>query len=142
MTIETGHHAPTLAIACLLVVVLLAPAMAQDVMQLPPIQDSPAPPAWAEDQTLHLPKITASPPENETKETAKKIQRLNQQLKRKVDEVNPTINMPPFDARSPDTKIGVINIPAVQQQYGKNFGISAVPYRPPSVTYSAPLGRR
>jgi hypothetical protein len=55
---------------------------------------------------------------------------LNQQLKRKVDEVNPTGNNPPLDASSPDTKTGVINIPGVQQQYGKNFGNSVVPYRP------------
>jgi len=55
---------------------------------------------------------------------------LNQQLKRKVDEVNPTGNNPPLDARSPDTKTGVVNIPGVQQQYGKNFGNSVIPYRP------------
>ena len=47
-------------------------------------------------------------------------------LKRKVDEVNPTINTPPLDARSPDTRIGVINVPGAQQQYGKNFGNSAI----------------
>jgi hypothetical protein len=64
---------------------------------------------------------------------------LNQQLKRKVDEVNPTANNPPLDARSPDTKIGVVNIPGVQQQYGKNFGNSVVPYRPPPPVF-APLG--
>ena len=68
---------------------------------------------------------------------------INQNLKQKVDGVNPpTLNIPPIDARSPDTKVGIINLPAVQQQYGKNFGISAYPYRPPPPTYTAPTGHR
>jgi hypothetical protein len=64
---------------------------------------------------------------------------LNQELKRQVDEVNPTATTPPLDASSPDTKIGVVNIPGVQQQYGKNFGNSVVPFRPPPSVF-APLG--
>ncbi len=75
-------------------------------------------------------------------DAGKVFEQLNRDLKRKVDEVNPTINSPPLDAASPDTKIGVINIPGVQQQYGKNFGQSAIPYRPPAPVYSAPLGHR
>jgi hypothetical protein len=67
---------------------------------------------------------------------------LNLKLKHEVDRVNPTITQPPIDARSPDTKVGVINIPGVQQQYGKNFGVSAVPFRPPPAIYSSPIGRR
>jgi hypothetical protein len=70
------------------------------------------------------------------------FERLNQLLKRKVDETNPSMNNPPLDARSPDTKIGVVNIPGVQQQYGKNFGHSVVPYRPPPLVYTSPLGPR
>jgi hypothetical protein len=67
---------------------------------------------------------------------------LNKRLRGEVDRVNPPItNQPPIDARSPDIRVGVINIPAVQQQYGQNFGISARPYRPPPLVYSAPLGR-
>jgi len=66
---------------------------------------------------------------------------LNQKLKREVDRVNPTMNLPPIDARSPDPKTGVINIPGVAQQYGKNFGVSAVPYRPAPPTFSAPMHR-
>jgi hypothetical protein len=58
------------------------------------------------------------------------LERLNQQLKRKVDETNPIGNAPPLSANSPDTKIGIVNIPGVQQQYGKNFGNSVIPYRP------------
>jgi hypothetical protein len=64
---------------------------------------------------------------------------VNEMLKRKVDSVNPITNTPPIDAKSPDTKTGVVNIPAVQQQYGKNFGISAVPYRPPAPTFVSPM---
>lgn len=67
---------------------------------------------------------------------------LNQKLKDKVDSVNPVTNVPPIDARSPDTKVGVVNIPGVQQQYGKNFGVSAVPYRPAPPVYSTPFGHR
>jgi len=69
------------------------------------------------------------------------FERLNQQLKRKVDETNPIGNNPPLDANSPDPKTGVVNIPGVQQQYGKNFGNSVVPYRPPPPVYTSPLGR-
>lgn len=63
---------------------------------------------------------------------------LNQKLKREVDRVNPTPNLPPVDAHSPDTHIGVVNVPAVQQQYGSNFGKSVIPFRPPPSTYGTP----
>jgi hypothetical protein len=64
---------------------------------------------------------------------------MNKKLKRQVDRVNPPVlNTPPIDARSQDLKVGVVNVPAVQQQYGKNFGISAFPYRPPPPVYAAP----
>jgi hypothetical protein len=66
---------------------------------------------------------------------------VNEQLKRKVDSVNPTLNIAPIDARSPDTKTGVVNIPGVTQQYGKNFGKSAVPFRPPPPVFTSPLAR-
>lgn len=69
------------------------------------------------------------------------FERLNQQLKRKVDETNPVVNAPPLDARSPDARIGVVNIPGVQQQYGRNFGNSVIPYRP-GVVSPPPLGHR
>ena len=45
-------------------------------------------------------------------------------------------NTPPIDAKSQDLKVGVVNIPAVQQQYGRNFGVSAFPYRPPTPVYT------
>ncbi|ABD06935.1 conserved hypothetical protein [Rhodopseudomonas palustris HaA2] len=65
---------------------------------------------------------------------------LNQRLKRTVDQVNPVMNTPPIDARSSDLKVGTVNIPAVQQQYGSNFGISVVPYRP-NLSFPSPRGR-
>ena len=57
---------------------------------------------------------------------------LNQQLKRDADRANPITNVAPLDARSSDTKIGIVNLPGVQQQYGRNYGVSVVPYRSPS----------
>jgi hypothetical protein len=66
---------------------------------------------------------------------------LNETLKKKVDQVNPVLNAPPIDAKSQDLKVGTVNIPAVQQQYGQNFGHSVIPYRPPSPVF-APLGHR
>jgi hypothetical protein len=65
---------------------------------------------------------------------------LNDTLRHQVDRTSPQANVPPLDARSSDIKVGVVNIPAVKEQYGKNFGVSVVPYRPPLPVYSAPLG--
>ncbi len=65
---------------------------------------------------------------------------INQKLKGQVDSVNPSINLPPIDAKSSDTKVGVVNIPGVQQQYGKNFGVSVVPFRPAPPVFSSPRG--
>ena len=67
---------------------------------------------------------------------------LNEKLKRKVDQVNPVQNIAPIDARSPDLKVGVVNVPGVQQQYGRNFGVSVFPYRPAPPVFSSPLGHR
>ena len=67
---------------------------------------------------------------------------LNQKLKKEVDKVNPSLNLPPIDARSPDLKVGIVNVPAVQQQYGRNFGVSAIPYRPAPPVFNSPIGHR
>lgn len=67
---------------------------------------------------------------------------LNQKLKKQVDRVAPTLNLPPIDARSPDTKTGVVNIPGVQQQYGRNFGTSVVPHRPAPLQFTSPVAPR
>jgi hypothetical protein len=62
---------------------------------------------------------------------------LNEKLKLQVDRVNPPVtNTPPLDARSQDIKVGVVNVPAVQEQYGRNFGVSAFPFRPPPPVFS------
>ena len=113
-------------------------------------------PVRAQDRTL-LPEITVTPPapkDTDHKGTDDKggadkknsddhsFNDLNQQLKRKVDEVNPIGNNPPLDAGSPDIKTGVVSIPGVQQQYGKNFGNSATPFRPATPVFSSPLGGR
>ncbi|MCS3730573.1 hypothetical protein [Bradyrhizobium betae] len=58
---------------------------------------------------------------------------LNQKLRREVDKVNPSLNLPPVDARSSDVRVGNVNEAAVRQQYGSNYGRSAVPFRPSSV---------
>lgn len=63
---------------------------------------------------------------------------LNQKLRREVDRVNPSINLPPVDARSPDVRVGNVNEAAVRQQYGSNYGRSVIPFRPPVPTYVLP----
>jgi hypothetical protein len=139
-----GGLAYAIATALLLTLVSVLAARAQV---------GPAPP----ESTL-LPEIQVRPPSalpkgagtnnqgsagaNDKEGDAKSLERLNRELRRKVDQVNPTFNTPPLDARSPDNRIGVINIPGVQQQYGKNFGISAFPYRPPPPVFTPPLGHR
>jgi hypothetical protein len=64
---------------------------------------------------------------------------LNQKLR---PDNAPPLPRAPIDARSPDIQTGLVNIPAVKQQYGRNFGVSAHPYRPPPLTYSNPLRGR
>ena len=54
----------------------------------------------------------------------------------------PVTNTPPIDAKSPDIRVGVVNVPGVQQQYGCDFGVSVYPYRPAAPVYSSPLGHR
>ena len=61
---------------------------------------------------------------------------LNQKLKREVDRTNPSLNLPPLDARSPDIRVGNANEAAIRQQYGSNYGKSVVPFRPPVPTYA------
>jgi len=66
---------------------------------------------------------------------------INMKLRQQVDRINPSLNIPPVDARSPDIRVGVVNMPAVQLQYGRNFGVSVRPYRPAPPVFAAPLGR-
>lgn len=64
---------------------------------------------------------------------------LNNELKRQVNRTSPSIITAPIGATSPDIQIGVVNVPAIQQQYGKNFGRSVVPFRPPPPIFTSPL---
>jgi hypothetical protein len=66
---------------------------------------------------------------------------LNQQLKRQAERVNPSLNLPPLDARSPDVRVGNVNEAAIRQQYGPNYGRSVVPFRPPAPTFGLPPRR-
>jgi hypothetical protein len=67
---------------------------------------------------------------------------LNRQLKGQVDQVQPSLNVPPIDAKSQDLRVGIVNVPAVQQQYGNAFGRSVFPQRLPPPVYVNPVGRR
>jgi hypothetical protein len=67
---------------------------------------------------------------------------LNQRLQSQVNAVNPTNPGAPIDASSSDLKVGTVNMSAVKQQYGRNFGVSAVPYRPAMTFGAAPMGGR
>jgi hypothetical protein len=42
----------------------------------------------------------------------------------------------PLSAGSPSNATGSFNEAGVAEQYGKNFGVSAVPYRPPPPVFS------
>jgi len=63
---------------------------------------------------------------------------LNQKLRREVDRINPSVNLPPLDARSADVRVGNVNEAAVRQQYGSSYGRSAIPYRPAVPAYVLP----
>lgn len=63
---------------------------------------------------------------------------LNEKLKREVNRVNPSMNLPPLDARSSDISVGNVNEAAVREQYGSNYGKSAFPYRPAAPTFVPP----
>lgn len=55
---------------------------------------------------------------------------LNQRLQHQADNVRPTGNVAPLDATSSPVKLGGYNETALKQQYGPNYGKSAVPWRP------------
>lgn len=102
----------------------------------PPASDLPPPPG----------ALTADTPDGQDVEScveveidgAKALDCINRKLKREADKVAPVKNLPPVDATSQDIHLGIVNAPAVKQQYGPNFGTSAVPYRP-SRTYTPPM---
>ncbi|MCP3384068.1 hypothetical protein NLM31_27225 [Bradyrhizobium sp. CCGUVB4N] len=63
---------------------------------------------------------------------------LNEKLRREVDKVNPSLNLPPIDARSSDVRVGLGNEASVRQQLGSNYGRSITPYRPPPIANVLP----
>lgn len=63
---------------------------------------------------------------------------LNEKLRREVDKVNPSLNLPPIDARSSDVRVGLGNEASVRQQLGSNYGRSITPYRPPPISNVLP----
>jgi len=62
---------------------------------------------------------------------------LNQQLQSEAlaasGQASPTA---PITANSPANATGTFNETGVSQQYGKNFGVSATPYRPAVPTFN------
>ncbi len=64
---------------------------------------------------------------------------LNQRLEHQVRRVQPPRNIAPVDAVSPQVKLGGFNQAALRQQYGPNFGKSAIPYRPSTGQFSNPI---
>ncbi|UWU73892.1 hypothetical protein N2603_27915 [Bradyrhizobium huanghuaihaiense] len=126
---------------------LVSPAVAEEQVNiLPPIVVGSSTPKSAADGRSPVSssgsRTPASPDRCVEVEigSSRSMDCLNQKLRREVDRVNPSINLPPVDARSPDLKVGIVNIPGVQQQYGRNFGVSVAPYRPP--VFSSPIGHR
>jgi hypothetical protein len=113
-----------LAVATLMAV--SSPAIAQQSGELPPIDVLKKHPHPTNDCS----KTEAGSKEN--------LDCINRQLNQTVDHVNPPTIGAPLSAGSSDTKIGIVNLPAVQQQYGQAYGHSVIPFRP-TQTFTAPL---
>lgn len=64
---------------------------------------------------------------------------LNQQLQQQAQGTQGAPSVPPVTAASPSNETGTFNQQGIAEQYGKNFGKSVIPYRPPPPTYSSPL---
>jgi hypothetical protein len=106
--------------------------------------------AYAEERRTVLPEIEvrSPPPTSDGRggcaghgADQKSLDCLNQKFKQQVEKINPPDTVAPLDARSQDLKVGVVNMPAVKQQYGPNFGHSVIPFRPPQPTFAPGLGR-
>lgn len=63
-------------------------------------------------------------------EKAPNLNCLNQHLQKQVDSVHPIENIAPQDAASSAVRLGGYNETALKQQYGPNYGKSAIPWRP------------
>jgi hypothetical protein len=144
----------TFSLAMLAVIVANSAALAQSTTQNDNAQDK----SQAQNNKVPLPQITIggsrAPAQNGTgtqggpadcnnvkSGSSEALACLNQQLQGKVDSVNPGTPTAPIDAKSSDLKVGTVNLSAVKQQYGKNYGVSVVPYRPNLVPGAPRLGR-
>jgi hypothetical protein len=135
-----GAHAQTNNNAIALPPVSAGPADLPPSQVLPPTPDS-GPAARNPAPSNPSSAASAKPCTGDGGAADKGFGCLNEKLKSQVDQANSNASTPnaPIDARSSDLKVGVVNVPAVRQQYGKNFGVSAVPFRPPMV-FSPTLG--
>jgi hypothetical protein len=62
---------------------------------------------------------------------------LNQELQQQVEGTNPISPKLPLSATSPSNQVGTFNEQSVSEQYGKNFGKSVIPYRPPPPVFGS-----
>jgi hypothetical protein len=98
-------------------------------------------PALAQQQDMELPEIVIggdNPPPLETGNCVevevdgkRTFNCLNRRLEEKASQTQPTINLPPINNNSSDISRGIVNVPALKQQFGPNYGVSVQPYRPP-----------
>jgi hypothetical protein len=106
-------------------------------------------PGWAQEKTAGASPVTLGPQAHTGGETCVEVEIggektptlncLNQQLRRAVENVQPTGNIAPLGASSPAPALGEFNETAMSEQYGQNWGKSAVPYRPPPPVYGSPV---
>jgi hypothetical protein len=71
-------------------------------------------------------------------QTASSLNCLNQELQAQaLAAQGPSLGAPPLGAGSPSNAVGVFNQFGVAEQYGKNFGVSVQPYRPPAPVFAS-----
>ncbi len=73
-------------------------------------------------------------------ETASPYNCLNQELQQQVQGSGAPQPSLPLGPASPSNQIGTFNEQSVSEQYGKNFGKSVIPYRPPPPVFSNFMG--
>jgi hypothetical protein len=64
---------------------------------------------------------------------------LNQQLQQQTQGGQGAPGIPPVTSSSPSNQVGTFNRQGLSEQYGKNFGKSVIPYRPPAPVYGNSL---
>ena len=72
-------------------------------------------------------------------QAASSLNCLNQALARQLQSHGLAPPPAPLGAGSPSNAVGTFNEQSVREQYGRNFGKSVVPYRPPPPAYNNPL---